>query len=127
MTDFASEIQFIRQNITSSDAALAFKELISQMQAALAPKPDPDDVQHLRFALEIASKALVDGRMPQIRRTALVQKLTRQVTYRDDPPYPELKTVLEAVVDGLSHGEPPQKAVDWPAIVAEAVNLRPQH
>lgn len=57
----------------------------------------------------------------------LVLQLTREVTFRRDEPYPELRTALEHLVceiQGLDCAEMP---VDWAQIVAEAVNLRPTH
>lgn len=60
-------------------------------------------------------------------REKLVQELSREVTFSDAPPYPELKTALESLVDALSAGKAPGVSPDWAAVVGEAVNLRPQH
>lgn len=61
------------------------------------------------------------------QRTALVAKLARQVTLKDGVMYPELETALTALIDGISADQAPSDAVDWPAIVSEGTNLRPQH
>lgn len=63
----------------------------------------------------------------EVNRQELVKKLSREVTFRDDPPYPELETALTALVDALSAGKTPGVSPDWPAVISEAVNLRPQH
>ncbi len=62
-----------------------------------------------------------------MERDRLIKIMTKQVTYKDQEPYPELKIALEALVDRLKDEEPPSPETDWPAIVAEAVNLRPRH
>lgn len=61
------------------------------------------------------------------KRAALVSQLARQVTLKDDLLYPELETALGALVDALEAGEAPPNGVDWPAVVCEGTNLRPQH
>lgn len=65
--------------------------------------------------------------MSTMDRTAMINQLARQVTLRDGAPYPELETALGVLVDSLSAGKTPSDAVDWPAVVGEALNLRPQH
>ncbi len=60
-------------------------------------------------------------------RDRLIKEMTKQVTHKDQEPYPELKIALGALVDRLKDEEPPSPETDWPAIVAEAVNLRPRH
>jgi hypothetical protein len=62
-----------------------------------------------------------------VNRQELVRKLSREVTSSDAEPYPELKTALESLVDALSAGKTPGVSPDWPAVVSEAIQLRPQH
>lgn len=57
----------------------------------------------------------------------LVLDLARDVTLRDDEPYLELEVALEALIckiQGLPCADP---HVDWPAIIGEALSLRPVH
>lgn len=61
------------------------------------------------------------------KRTALIAKLAQQVTLKQGLLYPELETALGAMVDALSGGETPPDALDWPALICEATNLRPKH
>lgn len=56
----------------------------------------------------------------------LVTELTREVTGRSDPAYPELETALRTLIcriRGLDCAEPD---FDWAGIIAEATTLRPQ-
>lgn len=64
---------------------------------------------------------------PGENREKLIKKLSYEVTFSVEPPYPELETALGALVDALGRGETPGVSPDWAAVVSEAVNLRPQH
>lgn len=61
------------------------------------------------------------------QRTALMAKLARQVTLKDGVLYPELETALGSLIDALADGKAPSDSVDWPALICEGTNLRPQH
>lgn len=60
-------------------------------------------------------------------REELVLQLAKQVLLNDEPPYPELRSALESLVDGLTTERAPSTSPDWPQVLAEAVTLRPKH
>jgi hypothetical protein len=62
-----------------------------------------------------------------MNRDELVKKLAREVTSSDVKPYPELQTALESLVDALGQGKTPGVSPDWPAVISEAIQLRPSH
>lgn len=59
-------------------------------------------------------------------RRELVLQLTRDVTQTPEPPYEELERSLEELIDLISGKPRPAKHMDWPAVLCEAINLRPR-
>jgi hypothetical protein len=61
------------------------------------------------------------------KREELVLQLSRQVLLNGECPYPELRSALESLVDGLTAEQAPSSAPDWPQVIGEALTLRPKH
>jgi hypothetical protein len=55
----------------------------------------------------------------------LIAQLTKQVTYGDEPPYPELEQALRRLICIIQGQDCGDEDIDWAQTIAEATTLRP--
>lgn len=60
-------------------------------------------------------------------REKLIRELTYEVTLSHEPPYYELKIALDVLICKINNLPCADPTVDWPAIISEALVLRPKH